>query len=70
MKEAIPKEMSFISAIKEVVNEGDVKKAKMRLSYYSVFHLIGSRKIESAAYCNHILLVPLYLNSTKQTLDN
>ncbi len=34
---------------------------------YSVRRLIGSRKIESAIYCNDILLVPLYLNSTQNT---
>jgi len=32
---------------------------------YSARRLIGSRLIESAAYCNQILLVPLYPNSTQ-----
>ena len=32
--------------------------------------LIGSRIIESAAYCNQILLVSLYLNSTQNTSFN
>ncbi len=31
---------------------------------YSARRLIGSRIIESAAYCNQVLLAPLYLNST------
>ncbi len=35
---------------------------------YSARRLIGSRIIESAAYCNHILMAPLYLNSTQNTL--
>ncbi len=37
---------------------------------YSVRRLIGSRIIESAAYCNQIMLFPLYLNSTQKTLVN
>ena len=32
--------------------------------------LIGSRVIESTAYCNQISLVPLYLNSTQNTSVN
>ena len=36
--------------------------------YYSACRLIGSRIIELAAYCYHILLVPLYLNSTQKTV--
>ena len=32
---------------------------------YSIRCLIESRIIDSAAYCNQILLVPLYLNSTQ-----
>ena len=35
---------------------------------YSYRRLIRSRIIISAAYCNQILLVPLYLNSTQNTL--
>ncbi len=35
---------------------------------YSARHLIGSRIIESAAYCNQILLVLLYFNSTQNML--
>jgi hypothetical protein len=38
--------------------------------YYSVRRLIGSRIIESSAYCNQIFLVPLYLNSTQNTSVN
>ena len=34
---------------------------------YSAHRLIESRIIESAAYCNKILLVPLYLNSSQNT---
>ena len=37
---------------------------------YSACHLIGSRIIESAAYCKQILLVPLFLNSTQNTSVN
>ena len=37
---------------------------------YSARRLIGSRIIESAVYCNQILLVPLYLNSTQNTSVN
>ena len=33
---------------------------------YSAHRLIESLTIESAAYCNKILLVPLYLNSTRK----
>jgi hypothetical protein len=33
--------------------------------YYSASRLIGSRIIESAAYCNQKLLALLYLNSTQ-----
>ena len=36
-----------------------------RLTIYSARRFIGSRIIESAAYCNHILLVLLNLNSNK-----
>ena len=38
--------------------------------WYSARCLIGSRIIESAAYCNQIMLVPLYLNSTQNTSVN
>ncbi len=37
---------------------------------YSARRFIGSQIIESAAYCNQIMLVPLYLNSTQNTLVN
>ena len=37
---------------------------------YSARRLIGSRIIESAAYCNQMLLVPLYLNSTQKPSVN
>ncbi len=40
------------------LEEGTWHKGK----YYSAHRLIGSRIIESAACCNQILLVPLYLN--------
>ncbi len=36
-------------------------------SIYSARRLIGSRIIESAAYCNQILLDPLYINSSQNT---
>jgi hypothetical protein len=36
----------------------------------SARRLIGSRIIESAAYCNQKLLAHLYLNSTQNTLVN
>jgi len=39
-------------------------------SLYSAHCLIGSRLIESAEYCNQILLVPLYLNSTQNASVN
>ena len=38
----------------------------INLISYSARRLIGSRIIESAAYCHRILLVPLYLNSTQK----
>ena len=38
----------------------------INLILYSARRLIGSRIIESAAYCNRILLVPLYRNSTQK----
>ena len=37
---------------------------------YSARRLSGSRIIESAAYCNQILLVTLYQNSTQKTSVN
>ncbi len=37
---------------------------------YSARHLIGSRIIESVAYCNQNFLVHLYLNSTQHTSVN
>ena len=40
------------------------------LLHYSAHRLIGSRILESVAYCNQILLAPLYLNSTQNTLVN
>ena len=36
---------------------------------YSAHSVIGSRLIESAAYCNQILLVVLYLSSTQKTIN-
>ena len=33
---------------------------------YSARRLIGSRILESAAYCNQIWLIPFYLNSTQK----
>ena len=39
-------------------------------SYYRACHLIGSRIIESAAYCNQIMLVPLYLNSKGPSIND
>ncbi len=38
--------------------------------YYSARRLIGSRIIESSAYCNQKLLAHLYLNSTLNTSVN
>ncbi len=38
--------------------------------YYSARRLIGSRIVESAAYCNHKLLALLHLNSTQTTSVN
>jgi len=40
------------------------------LFYYSARRLIGSLIIESAAYCNQLILVPLYINSTQNTSVN
>ncbi len=37
---------------------------------YSARRLIGSRIIESAAYCNHKLMAHLYFNSTQNTSVN
>jgi hypothetical protein len=37
---------------------------------YSARRFMGSRIIESAAYCNQILLAQLYLNSAKNTSVN
>jgi hypothetical protein len=37
---------------------------------YSARRLIGSRIIESAAYCNQILLAPMYINNTQYTSVN
>ncbi len=39
-------------------------------NFYSTRRLIESRIIESAEYCNQILLVPWYPNSTKNTSVN
>ncbi len=39
-------------------------------SIYSVRRLIGPRIIKAAVYCNHILLVLLYINSTQSTSVN
>jgi hypothetical protein len=40
------------------------------LLLYSARRLMGSQMIKSAAYCNQILVVLLYLNSIKNTLVN
>ncbi len=37
---------------------------------YSARRLIGSRLIESAAYCNQILMAPLYFSNTQNTSVN
>jgi len=37
---------------------------------YSAHRLIGSRIIESVAYCNQIMLVPLYLQRKQNMLGN
>ena len=37
---------------------------------YSARCLIGSRIIESAAYCNKILLIPLHLKNSQNTSVN
>ena len=39
-------------------------------SYGSVCSLIGSRVMEPAAYCNQIMLVPFYTNSTQKASVN
>ncbi len=38
--------------------------------WYSARRLMGSRLIESAAYCNHIWLAHLFINSTQNTSVN
>ncbi len=38
--------------------------------WYSARRLMGSRIIESVAYCNQILLAQLYINSTQKTSVN
>ncbi len=40
------------------------------ISIYSARRLIGSRIIESAAYCDQIELAPLFINSTQNTSVN
>ncbi len=42
----------------------------MKIRWYSAHRLIGSRIIESVAYCNQKLLAHLYLNSTQNTSVN
>ena len=50
--------------------ESTIVANKYAIWTYSARRLIGSRIIESAAYSNQILLVPLYLNSTQNTSVN
>ncbi len=39
-------------------------------SYYSARRLMGSRMIESAAYCNQISLAQVYINRAQNTSVN
>ncbi len=47
-----------------------VEYANLWLCTYSARRLMGSRIIESAAYCNHILLAQLHKNSAQNTSVN
>ncbi len=50
-----------------------LRSPKLGLIYFTIYsasRLIGSRIIESATYCYHILLVPLYLNSAQNMSVN
>jgi len=69
----LPKNVSRNKMVKSDWNP--VWKLLSRLSIsqaplYCARCLIGSQIIESDAYCNQIMLVPLYLNSTQNALVN
>jgi len=56
--------MFFFVEEKEIkINEIIASKDPPLEMQYNARRLIGSRIIESAKYCNQIMLVPLYLNS-------
>jgi hypothetical protein len=44
--------------------------SRNQLLLYSARRLMGSRLIESPAYCNQILLAQLYINNTQNTSVN
>ena len=58
-------ELKILTMISSIMLLWRVENLNLWTSIY-----IGSRIIESAAYCNHILLVPLYLNSLHKTSVN
>ena len=53
-----------------LLNNQFEENSRHRRKKYSARRLIGSRIIESAAYCNQKLLAHLYLNSTQNTSVN
>ncbi len=58
-----------------VIKEKSTKDLEMHryskmLDWYSARRLMGSRLIESAAYCNQIWLAQLYINSAQNTSVN
>ncbi len=59
--------LSLVRLISLKMHLSRVAQLHMRWVYkmYSARRLIGSRIIESAAYCNQILLAPLCMNSTQ-----
>ena len=58
----------FTMFFKILKNLHSIKMFNKVLRYHSGRRLIGSRIIESAAYCDQILLVPLHLYSLQTTL--
>jgi len=61
------------SHVHNVAENLNLWKIMQVLFYYSTVinsTVIGSWITESAAYCNQILVIPLYLNSTQKTLVN
>jgi hypothetical protein len=77
---ALDKNIITISLEESIVTDMIAQKHPMMKAYkkycptyellYSARRLIESRIIESAAYCNQIMLVPLYLNSTQNMSVN